>query len=419
MALYEEIADRIRTRIHEGEYPPGERIPSMRHFAEAFGCNKLTVQKAFERLTGEGLLEKIVGSGSYVKFPDKIHAAGEVVDLSTDYLCDAFFPHEAAGAIFQEIFKKEKAAAFAAAPVAGDPRLIEALGRFYHLPTRRMLVVSGAQQGLDLAAKVFGAKVSDAILFEDPTYPGAISLFKARHFIPMDDSGPRPDELEPRLADGIRLFYTMPAVHNPTGIGYTADRRNVVARLAAAHGITLIEDDYLSEFAAGGVPRFVDIAPERTIYIKSLSQTTVAGLRLGFMVVPEALYDRFVHAKYTSDIGSNGLMQKFLERFIRSGAYSRFLDAVRRRMDARKARLVRLIAKFPVLTLPAGQQGGSLWVACRTIPDLPHVPWAPGPRFSFNPALRNRFRISFMSLADEAFDNALVYLESVLGRLAG
>ncbi len=417
MALYEQIADRIRTRILEGEYPPGERIPSIRHFAATFGCNKLTVQKAFERLTGEGLLEKIVGSGSYVKFPEQIHSAGDVVDLSTDYLSESFFPHAAAGEIFQEIFREEKAAAFAAAPIAGDPRLVEALGRFYHLPTRRMLVVSGAQQGLDLAAKVYGARISDAILFEDPTYPGAISLFKARHFIPMDDSGPRIDELARRMADGIRLFYTMPAVHNPTGIGYAARRREAVARLAADHAITIIEDDYLSEFAPGNGPRFVDIAPERTIYIKSLSQTTVAGLRLGFMVVPEALHDRFIHAKYTSDIGSNGLMQKFLERFMRSGAYGRFLDDVRGRMADRRARLVRLIERFPTLTLPAVQNGGSLWVACRTIPDLPHVPWAPGRRFSFNPAVQNHFRISFMSLTDAEFDRALDYLEAVFARL--
>ncbi|WP_054699696.1 GntR family transcriptional regulator [Desulfosarcina cetonica] len=98
MALYEEIAAQIRTQIVSGVYPPGKRIPSIRHFADHFGCNKLTVQRAFERLTADGLLEKIVGSGSYVKFPETIQAAGEVYDLSTDYLSESFFPHGVAGA---------------------------------------------------------------------------------------------------------------------------------------------------------------------------------------------------------------------------------------------------------------------------------------------------------------------------------
>lgn len=419
MALYEEIADRIRERIVRGEYPPGKRIPSIRHVAETFACNKLTVQKAFERLIGEGLLETIVGSGTYVTYPAAIHPAGEVFDLSTDYLSDSFFPHDTAARIFQDIFTRDQSAAFSAAPIAGDPGLIASLGRFYHLPTRRMLVVSGAQQGLDLAAKVFSARIPETILFEDPTYPGAISLFKARHFIGLDRSGPRPGELETRMANGIRLFYTMPAVHNPTGISYTTARREAVARLAAAHGVYIIEDDYLSEFVSENRPRFVDIAPERTIYVKSLSQTTVAGLRLGFMVVPERLFDRFIHAKYISDIGSNGLMQKFFDRFVRSGGYRRFLDDIARRMAARKKRLLDLLATHPQLAVPTGQQGGSLWVRCPKRPDLPHVPWAPGRQFSFNPGMENCLRISFMALSDADFDRALDYLEQLLARLDG
>lgn len=416
MALYQEIADHIRLRIDSGEYPPGKRIPSIRYFARQFGCNKLTVQKAFDRLTGQGRLEKIVGSGSYVKFPASIQPAGEVFDLSTDYFSESFFPHDTASRIFQEIFARDQASAFSTAPIAGDPDLIETLGRFYHLPTRRMLVVSGAQQGLDLAAKVFTARIPDTILFEDPTYPGAISLFKARHFIPMDEAGPRPAELEKRISDGIRLFYTMPSVHNPTGISYSSSRRETVARLAAARGVTIIEDDYLSEFAPGSRPRFVDIAPQRTIFIKSLSQTTVAGLRLGFMVVPEHLYDRFINAKYTSDIGSNGLIQKFVDQFIRSGEYQRFLDATGKRLAARKKQLLEIINKVDSLTVPPDQYGGSLWVNSKKALNMVHAPWTPGRQFSFNPAMEKFFRISFMSLKDADFGDALNYLGKMLKR---
>ncbi len=416
MTLYQEIAERIRERIANGTYPPGKRIPSIRCLAETLGCNKLTVQKAFERLIADGLLETIVGSGTYVTYPAAIPVAGEVFDLSTDYFADAFFPHEKAARIFQEIFIRDGPSAFSATPIAGDPGLIESLGRFYRLPTRRVMVVSGAQQGLGLAAKVFSARIPETILFEYPTYPGAISLFKARHFIGLDGDGPKIEELENRIAEGIRFFYTMPAVHNPTGIAYTTTRREAVARLAAAHGVYIIEDDYQSEFVADPTPRFVDIAPEHTVYVKSLSQATVAGLRLGVMVVPEALFDRFIHAKYTSGIGSNGLMQKFFDRFVRDGDYRRFLDETTARMADRRDRLRALLAQRPFLTVPPGQNGGSLWVKSSIVPDLPHVPWVPGRLFSFSPAMENYFRISFMALNDIDFEPALAYMAQILDR---
>jgi DNA-binding transcriptional MocR family regulator len=411
---YRSIARAIRSRIEVGDYTPGEKIPSIRQFASEFSCNKLTVQRAFEQLKNDGLIENRVGSGSYVRFPEAIQTVSGIFDFRTDYLDQSLFPYEQIQAIFNRLFRDEKAHALAPTPAQGDPELIRVLSQYYHVPSERMVMISGAQQGLDLVAKVFAADISETMLFEDPTYPGAISLFKARHFVSLDENGPDLDQLGRKLAGEIRLFYTMPAVHNPTGIGYGASRKAAVGRYALQHQFYIVEDDFLSEFRPASGPRFIDICPEKTIHIKSLSQTTVAGIRLGFMVVPEDLYDRFLYAKFISDIGSFGLMQRCMRVFIKSGLYQQHLDRVSGTLESRKQRLLRIINARDHLEVNRQQAGYSLWVKSDKPLPADNVPWSRGEEFSFSPSARFHFRLSFMNLDDQSFERGVVYLNSIL-----
>jgi len=414
MALYRDIAKELTRRIREGRYRPGERIPSIRQVAEEFGCNKLTVQKAFDALRRSGMIENVVGSGSFVRYPEKIASSGEVFDFRTSYISESFFPLETAKAIFSDLFDQERTQAFSPPPVEGDRELIDALGTFYRLPTQRMLIVSGAQQGLDLTAKVFSTHISDAILFEDPTYPGAISLFKARNFVPLEADGPNLEDFDRKLTPAIKLFYAMPAVHNPTGISYSLEKKKALAERAERFPFYLIEDDYLSEFMPHPAPRFVDILPEKTLYIKSLSQTTVSGIRLGAMIVPESLFDKFIYAKFMSDIASTGLLQKFATRFIRGGGYAAYIAETRLRVQDRKRRLTGVIAEHPFLSIPQDVPGYNLWVKSDRPVSLTRVPWTPGEEFSFSPVFRNFFRISFMHMDDDTFNRAIIYLRDLL-----
>ncbi len=418
MALYKDIASEIERRIGAGVYKPGEKIPSIRKLAQDFGCNKLTVQKAFEKLRQDGFLENIVGSGSFVRFPEKISRSGEMFDFRTDYLSESFFPYQKAKAIFSGLFDTEKSHAFAPAPAEGDPELMRILGEYYRVPTRRMLVISGSQQGLDLISKVFSAQIADAVLFEDPTYPGVISLFRARRFVPLMPDGPDLKQLDERLDAPVRLFYTMPSVHNPTGISYSLEKKQAIAERARRYPFYIIEDDYLSDFQDPPVPRFVDLVPERTIYIKSLAQTTVSGIRLGFMVVPEDVYEKFTYTKFSSDIASSGLLQKFVKAFIRDGDYSTYISQTRLRMDERRTQMLRLIARYPELSVPHSGSGYSLWVRSGIPVSLSQVPWTCGENFSFSPEFRNFFRLSFMHMDDPVFVRALDYLKEIFDRIS-
>ena len=416
--LYQIIADTIKDRIAAGIYKPGEKIPPIRWLTESFGVNKATVHKAFECLKKEGLIENRVGSGSYVRFPEKIHSPGPFFDFRTDYLNEQLFPYAQAQSILNALFEKEKAHALSPTPVEGDPELLRVLSQRYHLPAERMLIISGAQQGLDLVSKVFSAKISESILFEDPTYPGAISLFRARHFVQLEPDGPDLKQLDRQLAGAIRLFYTMPSVHNPTGISYSSEKKEALAKRARDHRFYIIEDDYLGELKTG-VTRMIDIEPRHTIHIKSFAQTTLAGIRLGLMVVPQSLYLKFVYAKFCSDIASSGLLQKLLREFITLGLYDAHIEAVRRLAAVRRGRLQALIEDVPFLSAAPAQFGYSMWIKPAIALSSPYEPWCRGEEFSFNPEFKSFIRLTFMHMDNGGFDRGLEYLHTLLMRCAG
>lgn len=412
---YKKIAATIKERIASGQYKPGQRIPPIRQLTDTFGVTKATVHRAFVLLQQEGIIENKVGSGSYVRFPTTITSSLKGLDLRTDYLNEAFFPHARAKAIINDLFEQEKARALAPTPVEGDPELIRVLSRQYHLPAERMLIISGAQQGLDLVSKVFSAKISESILFEDPTYPGAISLFKARHFVNLENDGPDLRQFDASISPSIRLFYSMPSVHNPTGISYSTGKKRAIVQRAHQHNFYIIEDDYLGELTAGEI-RFVDIAPERTIHIKSFAQTTLAGIRLGLMVVPKTFYDQFIYAKYSSDISSSGLLQKFLRKFIVQGFYAKHIKTIQNKSRQRRSRLEQLLNRFSFVDYAPNQSGYSIWCTVGKDIDQSDLAWSHGRDFSFSQKHHCFFRIAYMNLDDDHFEQSLNYIKKVLSQ---
>ena len=196
---------------------------------------------------------------------------------------------------------------------------------------------------------------------------------------------------------------------------YSPAKKEAVAELAQQYGFYIIEDDFLSEFKTDDNPRFVDICPEQTIHIKSLAQTTVAGIRLGFMVVPEALFDRFLYAKFSSDIASPGLMQRCMHRFFQQGLYQDHLDRVKPEVARRKQRLLDLIHPLRFLSVSSDQMGYSLWIKSHKPMALAQVPWSRGQEFSFSPHAHTFFRLSFMHMGGATFNKGVEYLERLWG----
>lgn len=428
MPTAETIYLQLKDAIGGGLYTPGSQLPSIRDQAERLGCNKLTVKKAYDLLKADGLIENSVGRGSFVAFPRETGEADTpsgTFSFRTASIHESFFPLQEVRELTDSLFDRYGSSLFGAAPAGGIPRCRQALAEFYRVPAERMVIISGAQQGLDLTGRLFAAQGKGEVLFEDPTYSGAINLFKPTNFVPLSEAGPDLDVLKEAARGGIAAFYTMPGVHNPTGISCPSGRMEEIAELSRRHGFYLIEDDYLSEFSPDFCPgftsgkqlRYVDIIPERTIYIKSLSKITAPGLRIGFLVVPEPLREEFLYNKFTADVGTGSLIQYLIQGMIEEGLLAQTVEQSRRVCSLRREGVEALLSRFSFLSFTPRRPGYNIWVESSIDPDIPGAPWAPGKNFSFDPECRNTFRLSFMGICQKRFSAAMSYLEAFFSEM--
>src|SRR5207247_8804191 len=152
-----------------------------------------------------------------------------------------------------------------------------------------VLVTDGAQQALDLVAKIF-IDPGDTVAVEGPSYVGALSAFSAYEpsflTIPIDDEGMIVDELEEALVRGARpkFLYTVPNFHNPAGVTMSYSRRERLVALCREAGVPILEDNPygLLRFEGEPLPTLWALAPENAIYLGALSKVFSPRARLGW-----------------------------------------------------------------------------------------------------------------------------------------
>ena len=204
-----------------------------------------------------------------------------------------------------------------------------------------ILVASGSQQALYLLCKVM-INPGDAVITETPTYVGAISTFRSFladiHTVGMDRHGMIPDELEEKVDQLIstgnkpEFIYTIPSIHNPTGITMNSARRRDIYEIASRYNLMIVEDDPY------GMIRYDDLRikplkhldiDERVVYLGSFSKTVSPGLRTGWMAAQKETIRRCTIAKQGEDTCSNTLSQFIINDFIVSGSIYRQIKKVR------------------------------------------------------------------------------------------
>jgi 2-aminoadipate transaminase len=362
--LYVQAASAIRAGILDGSLRPGDRLPSVRRLSDELGVNPATVVAAYRILTSEGLLQARHGSGAFVAeaalaasslasaslaaapgFPGESAGDGILVDMAANAPPRDLYPLDQVKRFLVEAVDMDGGQAFDYQQSAGYLPLREALVQMLSfLPTVSrpgpddVHVVSGAQQGLDLAARIL-LRPGDVAAVESPGYPGARNAFLAAgaRIAPLG-LGPEGLDLSAleKLAASrpLRLVYVNPDFQNPTGMLYAADNRERLASLAARYGFYVIEDDLFSDLAYSGTRIAPVLAYDKAgvvLYVKSFSKILMPGLRIACLVSPAPFRERLEAAKRSVDLSSSGLMQRVLERFITSGSLDSHLVHTRAR----------------------------------------------------------------------------------------
>jgi DNA-binding transcriptional MocR family regulator len=265
-------------------------------------------------------------------------------------------------------------------PQAGSPRHREAGAEWIRrsgLETSadRVLVCCGAQHAM---AVLFGtlAQPGDTVLTEEATYPGmkalAAMLGLRLHGVAMDGEGIVPDALDAAArARGARLLYCVPSIQNPTAATMSEARRAAIARVAAAHDITIVEDDIHGSLAGHAARPIACFAPERTYYVADTSKSVLPSLRVSFLHALPGTIDRLALGIQATTWMASPITAEIATTWIEDGTAERIVAARRREAAARQAIAADALRGVPYQAHPTGYH---LWIPLpESLPREPFV----------------------------------------------
>lgn len=252
----------------------------------------------------------------------------------------------------------------------GEPALREALAaeaRALGLvcTASQVLVVSGSQQTLDLAAKLYIDKGTE-ILLEAPTYLAALQIFQLFGAdcltVPQEADGPNLTQLRSRLEQHRPAFiYLIPTFQNPSAVRYSEAKRAAVAALLDEFGVTLIEDEPYRELTFdGGSAKPIAGRLQRAswIYTGTVSKTLLPGLRVGYLIASPDLFPHLLKLKQSADLHTNRIGQWQALQWIGSDKYQQHLSELRgfyrERRDAFQAALETHFSDLADWNMPQG-----------------------------------------------------------------
>lgn len=346
--IYLAIVTAIETAIREGELASGDRLPPQRTVAAALGVDFTTVTRAYGAARSRGLVEGTVGRGTFIRGRSAEDEVG-LIDLSMNLppppegLSLATLLRDTSRLVLERtdvatLMAYHPDAGSAAQRIAGANWLAPVLGE---VTPDRVLLTPGAQPGLTVTLSTL-LKPGDTLVCEPLTYPGLIAIARRLSLTllpcPVDDEGFLPDDLARLLRLGANAVYCVPTFQNPTAITFSAARRRRIAEIVDRAGAWIIEDDPYSRLLEDPLPALGALLPARTVHIATLSKTLTPGLRVAFVVAPDAGWAaRLAEAQHAVTLMASPLTAAIATHWIREGIAERVLVGVRAATRARRA----------------------------------------------------------------------------------
>ena len=280
-----------------------------------------------------------------------------------------------------------------------------------------VVVTVGAQQALDLVARVF-LDPGDVVLAEGPSYVGALGVFQAAQadvvHVPMDDLGLIPEALEEALArvaaSGRRakFLYTVPTYHNPGGVTLPEERRERILEICQRADMLVLEDNPygLLGFDADPLPALRSRVRDGVIYLGTFSKTFSSGVRTGWALAPHAVREKLVIASEAQILCPSMLSQSAVTTYFQTMPWREQLKTFRTLYAERRDAVLGALDDFMPsgtswtrpgggfyvwLTLPAGLDSKAM------LPRAIHnrVAYVPGTGFYADGTGRQHLRLSY------------------------
>lgn len=194
-------------------------------------------------------------------------------------------------------------------------RLVKRFG--FDFEQNELFIVSGGTQGGDIASKIL-LNAGDAVITEDPSYASFFNIFRSYQAeligIPIKENGIDLAATEEIVRDhpNVRMIYTIPTFHNPTGFTASVENRRGLYEMAQQYDLMILEDDPYSEVRYAGessLPIKAMDVDGRVFYLGSLSKVIAPAFRLGYMVIDKRFAPYVNVCKQITDVHSNALAQ--------------------------------------------------------------------------------------------------------------
>ncbi|MCD3298162.1 PLP-dependent aminotransferase family protein, partial [Clostridium botulinum] len=267
---YIQIVNHVKKLIYHREILDGEKLPAIRILSKKLGVNNVTIVTAYNKLEVEGFAIQKIGSGTFAKGREdnkeflkeysniyrKISSGylKDYIDFTGETTSGKFFPVDTFKEVLNKVLDRDGAESFTYQDSLGYEGLRKSINKNFwknEIDNENILIVSGAQQGIDIAAKAI-ININDYVLVEKPTYSGALNVFKSRRAnileVEIEENGLNMKLLRKILKKNkIKCFYIMSYFQNPTGNTYSTEDKLQILNLAEEYNFYIIEDDYLSE----------------------------------------------------------------------------------------------------------------------------------------------------------------------------
>lgn len=370
-------------------------------------------------------------------------AQKEVISFAGGLPAPESFPvkelHEAA----DEVFRTKAYEALQYGASTGYEPLREKLARRHRkkgfdCDAGNILMVSGSQQGLDLAGKVF-LEPGDLVVCENPTYTAALTVFRSYECgllpIDTDEEGMIPEDLEEKLKKNPKanLMYVIPSFQNPTGRTWTLQRRKRILDIASAYHLPILEDNPYGELRYEGeaLPSLKSMDSAGIVtYMGSFSKVLSPGLRLGWMIADHELIEKYESAKECSDLQANTLTQMMVDYYLEHQDLDQNIRRLNILYRARRDRMLSLLeTEFPegaVWTHPEG--GLFLWVRMpssidteKLLPEMVKrkVAYIPGRSFFADGKENSCLRLNYSNASEEKLTQGMCVMGEVFRKAMG
>ena len=443
LPLYEYLCRRIRADILSGVLPAGTRLPSKRALAEHLRVSVVTVEEA------EGYLQARPKRGFFVSaveqapppavrsvlMPETTTVSWRL-DLARNQVDTARFPVSTWARLTRQVLSEAPEALLSPVPHQGLAALRQAIAddlrdfKGMAVSPEQIVIGAGAEYLYLLLAQLLGRDTVFAV--EDPGYPKIRQVYDACGAvcapIPLDGQGVELSALE---RSGAKALHISPNHQYPTGLVTPIVRRQALLRWAEDTGSTIIEDDYDSEFRYTGrpIPTLQSIDDRgRVIYLNTFSQTISPSMRLGFLVLPPRLLERYRQELGFYACTVPALEQHVLTRFIAGGHYERHLSRMRKEYRDRRSATISAFRASPLAShVTFSEEGAGLHFLLRldtnrSDEELRRLTAEAGIRLSFlseyaavpDPRFAHTLVVNYAGLSQSDLEEALRLLTDVL-----